>query len=178
MPTNDIQYEFTPMILRYKDWYSLHIQEIKIFEPYNPFKVMYDLMLSTEREILKYSYRKTNVEVSSEKPMPFSHLFKREHRAKMPDEVIRLLGPGEADAWEMDDDKKKWTYLKPEGAIMIPYYLLEEKGYIEKNPREKKLRITTWLKEFGIEYKPKTFDRSPKDSRAVEHFTDYINKLK
>jgi hypothetical protein len=109
--------------------------------------------------------------------IPFRDIFKTEYRKRIPDDVIELLGPGQADAWELIRGQKKWTYNKPESAIIIPFYLLVKKGFINIDSRCKKLFISSWLKEFGIKYKAKTFDKQPKDYKAVEHFTDYIDRI-
>jgi hypothetical protein len=110
--------------------------------------------------------------------LTFNKLFRAEYRDKIPNEVIRFLGPGEADAWIYKEGKKDWTYEGPESAIIIPFYALIDMGYIVKPPhREKKDFITVWLNEFGKEYKAKTFDRSPMDYKSNEYFTEYLNKL-
>jgi hypothetical protein len=109
--------------------------------------------------------------------LSFIQLFRSEHRAQIPNEVIRLLGPTEADAWETINKKKIWVFKGPESAIMIPFYILCNKGFIEIPSRGKKDFITVWVKEFGKDYKEKTFDKVPKNYEATEHFTEYLDKL-
>ena len=109
--------------------------------------------------------------------LTFEMLFRKEYRSTIPKEVIRLLGPGEADAWDYKDGKKDWIYAGPESAIMVPFYSLVEMGYIEIPSRGKNKFIKVWLSEFGKDYKSKTFDKIPKDYKSNEYFTEYLNKL-
>lgn len=108
----------------------------------------------------------------------FNRLFRPEFRTNIPREVIRLLGPGEADAWELKNDKKVWIYDGPESSIMTPFYYLCDLGYIEVPPRKKNEFVAVWLKEFGKDYRAKTFDKAPLDYNSKEHFKEYLLKLK
>ena len=48
-------------------------------------------------------------------------------------------------------------------------------GYID--PGDKRLKITAWLKEFGIDYKERTFDEPSQVKKHKDYFTFYLNKL-
>jgi hypothetical protein len=175
----DVKDEFDSMIRIYKKWFEKNEEETKIFGQYNPYSLMLNYVLFTEKEIQKYSSKsKPGQKVKTNSKLTFNKIFRPEHRTHIPDEVIRLLGMGEADAWEMKNNKKEWVFKDPESAIMIPFYYLCELKFIEIPPRKKKEFISIWLKEFGKEYKPKTFYKPPQDYEATEHFKDYLNKLK
>ena len=108
----------------------------------------------------------------------FDKIFRREHRKSIPQEVLRLLGPGEADAWKLGrDNTKQWVYNGPQNSVITPFHILCELGYIEVNSREKKAKITAWLNEFNVKYKPKTFDY-PSKGLVFDYFYEYLNKLK
>jgi len=108
----------------------------------------------------------------------FDKIFKREYRKTIPQEVLRLLGPGEADAWKPGrHNTKHWVYDGPQNSVITPFYILYDLGYIDITSREKKAKITAWLNEFDIKYKPKTFDYPSKGS-VLDYFQEYLNKLK
>ncbi|NLJ39408.1 MAG: hypothetical protein GX432_11680 [Candidatus Atribacteria bacterium] len=111
------------------------------------------------------------------KTISFEKLFKPEFRKYLPDKVIQYLGPGQADAWMNVDGHKKWIYKGPENTIMIPFFILLEMKKIEYPVKGKKLFITSWVNEFGITYKDKTFDIMPKNHVAYDHFMDYLKKI-
>ena len=126
------------------------------------------------------------IELGSPKPskrgrnpiQSFDKIFKREYRKTIPQEVLRLLGPGEADAWKPGrNNTKHWVYDGPQNSVITPFYILYDLGYIDITSREKKAKITAWLNEFDIKYKHKTFDYPSKGS-VLDYFQEYLNKLK
>ncbi len=110
--------------------------------------------------------------------LSFSQLFRPEFRDRVPEEVLILLGPGYAGAWTMGPEHdRQWTHDGPENSVITPFYILVDSGFIDIPPRGKRSFIQTWLREFGVEYKPKTFDNG---SRGItyEYFNDYLSRIK
>jgi hypothetical protein len=152
-----------------------NIKNLRDFDKVIEFLSRFYWLIGITGVVKKQTYN-TEIKESSSK-LIFNQLFRPEYRDKIPSEVIRLLGPGKADAWELKDGAKKWIYKGPESAIMIPFYHLCGEGYIVIPSRKKKEFITVWLNEFGKDYKPKTFDNAPLDYEATEYFKEYLNKL-
>ena len=50
----DIRDRFLPMINGYLNWFQEHKTETEVFGGYNPYKNMYEIIVSTKSEILKY----------------------------------------------------------------------------------------------------------------------------
>lgn len=114
--------------------------------------------------------------------LTFAKLFNREGRANIPKEVIRLLGPGQADGWDYNDTGKMvWVYGKLKSSVVIPFHLLVEMGYIKLDTRLKAEYIKTWLKEFGIAFdikERKRYDKPPKAPEETDHFLYYLGQLR
>lgn len=57
----DLKDRFIPMQEHYKKWYNKHKAETAKFNPYNPYELMFELILSTEKEIYKYEPGQKNI---------------------------------------------------------------------------------------------------------------------
>ncbi len=71
-----VRNEFLPMIQQYKEWFERNKKDTEIFEPYNPYRYMLDLMISTEAEIGSYvkSIKSTSLRNDSLPPLPHCFL--------------------------------------------------------------------------------------------------------
>lgn len=111
--------------------------------------------------------------------LSFTNIFQPLIRDKIPGKVIQLLGPGQADAWRPGPvGRKIWCYDGPGNAIMIPFFQLVEMKHILIGSGDKKLKITAWLKEFGVEYRERKYDSPSRTISHIEFFAEYLNKLK
>jgi hypothetical protein len=103
----DLQDRFMPMLDLYKQWYNVNKSETEKFNPYNPYKLMFDMILSTENEVLKYF---------NESPKNIKNTKK--------EKVITL-----SDAWTKEKKHylKVIEYLKEEYSLTQTPFLLEDK---------------------------------------------------
>lgn len=64
----DLKDRFLPMLNRYIEWYNVNKKETEKFNPYNPYEMMFSIIESTKKEILKYF--KDSSQVENENPFP------------------------------------------------------------------------------------------------------------
>jgi len=64
----DIEKRFLPEIEHYFKWYAEHKEETKKFNPYNPYELMYENMISTKQEILNYFPEQENEQIKNMSP--------------------------------------------------------------------------------------------------------------
>ena len=70
----DIRDRFLPMIEQYLNWYEQNKLELKKFQPYCPYEIMFSVIESTKKEILKY-FPETKPTLNNEIKAPVIRLF-------------------------------------------------------------------------------------------------------
>ncbi|HPR74189.1 MAG TPA: hypothetical protein PLX41_11085 [Bacteroidales bacterium] len=158
------------------DWSSSDNSDLRYFDKIIEIISIIKTIVFLSLIIITQTY-KTEVRLP-ERKLTFKDIFQPRYRDTIPEEVVKLLGPSQANAWEYESDNQKlWIYPGPQNAIMIPFFLLYKMGYLTFGLGDKKRKVTAWLKEFGVEYKERTFDEPSKVISHYEFFAEYLYKL-
>jgi hypothetical protein len=137
----DVKGEFDEMILQYKQWYEVNKESTLIFEPHNPYRLMLELVLSTEKEIQKYSPKsKPGRKVKELKS--YNKLFKDPIVSDKVKEIFEKKGFTKNGIWVKDPNRSNNG-----SELLSAFYVLRPLfGDHDKTPSAK-----LFYKEFGVD---------------------------